>query len=237
MKIEHLMRNRLTQILWSKINSIYYKGVNVICSLCGWKGIEFINRKCPNCNSLPRQRLIPVCINGFIPNKNKILHIAPNFCEYLYVKKNLKPDIYDRVDKVKTKYINILHDITKKGMNEDYYDLIIIWHVFEHIVDDISAIHNLEKCLNKRGSLLVSVPIFPKGNQETYEDESIPISSYADAHGHPDHYRSCGLDYWKRFLENGYTRVDTFRVAELDEEEKGIYGLSDNHVAWLFHKN
>lgn len=231
------MRNRLTQLLWRKINSIYYRGDNVICLLCGWRGIEFINSKCPNCNSLPRQRMIPTCINAFKPKNNFILHIAPNYSEYYYVNKILKPDVYDRVDMVKTKYVNIVQDITKSGIKNNYYDLIIIWHVFEHIIDDKVAIKNLAKSLNQNGSLLVSVPIYPKGNPKTYEDESIPKSSYNEVHGHPDHYRSCGLDYWQRFLKNGFTSVDTFRIVDLNKENKDIYGLSDNHIAWIFHKN
>ena len=43
------MRNRLTSILWSFINSIYYQGNNVLCQLCGWGGIEFLNGRCPKC--------------------------------------------------------------------------------------------------------------------------------------------------------------------------------------------
>ena len=57
------MRNRLTSLLWSFINSIYYRGNDVLCQLCGWGGIEFLNGRCPKCNSLPRQRLIPFCIS------------------------------------------------------------------------------------------------------------------------------------------------------------------------------
>ena len=231
------MRNRLIQFLWSTINSIYYKGDKVICLLCSWKGSEFINGKCPSCNSLPRQRMIPNCINIYKPKNNFVLHVAPNLSEFFYVKETLKPVVYDRVDIVKTKYVNIAHDITKAGMNNNYYDLIIVWHVFEHIVDDIAAIQNLAKCLNDNGSLLVSVPIYPKGNSITYEDDSIPKSSYNEVHGHPDHYRSCGLDYWQRFLENGFTSVDTLRIIEISKEKRIYYGLSDNHIAWIFRKN
>ncbi len=228
------MKNRLTQFLWSKINTIYYKGDKVICLLCEWKGLDFINGRCPNCFSLPRQRLIPTCINLFKPKNNSILHIAPNQGEFMYIKNTLKPNVYDRVDIVKTKYANIIHDITKVGMKENYYDLIIVWHVFEHIINDQAAIQNLSKCLNHHGSLLVSVPIFPKGNTTTYEDKNIPRSSYEKVHGHPDHYRSCGLDYWQRFLNNGLTSVLSLKTSDIEKGKRLSYGLSENHIAWLF---
>tara|TARA_B100000131_G_scaffold236217_1_gene228251 strand:- start:984 stop:1679 length:696 start_codon:yes stop_codon:yes gene_type:complete len=231
------MRNRLTKYFWSKINSIYYRGNNIICPLCNWKGLEFVNGRCPKCNSLPRQRLIPVCINDLQPKRNKILHIAPNPSEYFYVKNTLKPNVYDRVDILKGQHINIVQDITKKGLNDNYYDLIIVWHVFEHIVDDLTAIQNLSTSLNQRGSLLVSVPIYPRGNKKTFEDQSIPQEKYKKIHGHPDHYRSCGYDYWERFLDFGLTKMDCFDVKKLGKSKIDLYGLSINHISWLFHKS
>ena len=66
-----------------------------------------------------------------------------------FVKTNLRPLVYHTVDYVKNKLINIIQDITKDGLKKNYYDLVIIWHVLEHIKKDILAISNLFKSLNE----------------------------------------------------------------------------------------
>ena len=71
-------------------------------------------------------------------------------------------------------------------------------------------------------------------NTTTYEDKNIPRSSYEKVHGHPDHYRSCGLDYWQRFLNNGLTSVLSLKTSDIEKGKRLSYGLSENHIAWLF---
>ena len=72
------------------MRSQIYKGNEVICDICSWNGKQFFNGKCPNCNSLPRTRLIPFSLRYFdmIEEGLSILHIAPNLNEYNYVLNN-----------------------------------------------------------------------------------------------------------------------------------------------------
>ena len=61
--------------------------------MCGWQGIDFINGRCPN--ALVFQGNVSFsCINSFKPKNNSILHIAPNYGEYLYIKNTLQPNVY-----------------------------------------------------------------------------------------------------------------------------------------------
>ena len=151
----------------------FYRGNNVLCEICGWKGRVFFNGKCPKCNSLPRTRLIPFSLGYFdlVKSNISVLHIAPNVNEYNYVKKRF-PQLsrYDRLNIRNVKHINLVKDITKTNIEDQTYNLIISWHVFEHIPDDLKAIFEVYRLLKPEGKLLISVPIYPVGNLKTFED-------------------------------------------------------------------
>ena len=81
--------------------------------------------------------------------------------------------------------------------------------------------------------LIFSVPIWPIGNKETYEDDLIPREHYQKVHGHFDHCRSCGLDYGNRFKSN-WCNVQMFSVDK-DIAHNIVYrkGLSIHHCWWV----
>ena len=221
----------------NKYYTITYQGENVICEMCDWKGRFFFNGRCPKCNSLPRTRLIPFSIKYFNLEEEmgNILHVAPNLSEYRYVSRNVKFSIYDRLDIVKRDIINLQQDLTKMKIEDEQYNLSILWHVLEHIPNDLEAISELYRVMKKGGKVLVSVPIFPVGNKETYEDKNLPRAKYLEVHGHEDHCRSCGLDYFKRFESVGF-KTYILNGSELSTEAIRKFGLSTSHVVWLFEK-
>lgn len=222
----------------NKLRTIFCKGEAVLCEICGWKGRQFFNGHCPKCNSLPRTRLVPFALNYFNLTKGtpKILHIAPNLNEFHYIKNNVTTlSNYDRLNIRPVNHINIIQDLTKTNLKSSQYNLAIAWHVLEHIPEDIKAIKEVYRLLKPNGSFLVSVPIYPKGNLETYEDLSIAYKDFEKIHGHDDHCRSCGLDYYKRFETIGF-KTKTLLVDNLNEFEFNHFGLRSDHVVWCFTK-
>lgn len=219
------------------LNIFLLKGENVICEMCNWKGKYFPNRRCPKCKSLARTRLIPFSLRHFNIPKSEIalLHVAPNISEYNYVIDNFDCSLYDRLNITFAKHINLNQDLTKTSIKNNTYDLIIIWHVLEHIPNDIEAISEMYRILKPNGKLLVSVPIYPKNNPTTFEDENIPKSDYQKIHGHHDHCRSCGLDYYQRFEKLNF-KTKTLHVKDLNKNDIEKYGLSEGHTVWLFEK-
>lgn len=219
-----------------KFRAQFSKGSSVHCEICLWNGTRFFNGKCPKCNSLPRTRLIPFSLRHFnlIESDLKILHIAPNLNEYNYVKNTFKKiQFYDRLNIREVPHINLVQDITKTDILNDTYDLVIVWHVLEHIVEDRKAASEIYRILKPKGNLLMSVPIYPAGNLSTYEDPAIKYEDYEKIHGHDDHCRSCGMDYYKRFEDAGFS---TQVLKEYTAEDLKKYGLSKNHVVWCFSK-
>ena len=231
------MKNRITYLLWKWINSIYYSGNIVKCPLCNWNGSEFLNFRCPKCNSLPRQRLVPYCMKTFNLQKNRILHVGPNKSEYDYVVKMINPSVYDRVALSKNEIVNLPKDIAKNSLKQEYYDLVIIWHVLEHIKDDVNAIKNLFSSLRYGGKILVSVPIHPKGNSKTIEDDKIDEKEYEKIYGDRHHVRSCGLDYIERFINAGFQLIYDVNVKNINPKKIEYFGLSKNHIAWICEKS
>ena len=184
-------------LISKKLKSIYrvyaYIGQEVICMVCNWHGKQFFEGKCPKCHSLPRTRLVPFSFKHFnlLKDSLKILHIAPNKTEFDFIRTRIgNIAIYDRMDILPYKHVNLLKDITNSNLGTGSYDLIVAWHLFEHIPDDRKAISEVYRILAQGGKALVSVPIYPKGNEITYEDSLIKYEDYEKTHGHFDHCRS-----------------------------------------------
>jgi len=229
---------RAKEIGINKCRSVVYRGSDVICELCGWHGRTFFDGKCPKCNALPRTRLVPFSLRYFeLWNDGlRILHIAPNVIEYHYIKANIN-DIsnYDRLNIRAVKHINIVQDLTKTDLKSNHYDLAIAWHVLEHIPEDHMAIAEVYRLLKPGGHFLVSVPIYPTGNLKTFEDSEIDYKDYGKIHGHFDHCRSCGLNYYKRFEAVGFG-TQTLEVKTLNSADVARFGLRTDHVVWCFTK-
>jgi SAM-dependent methyltransferase len=226
-----------TKRIKNHFNKFFLKGDKVFCKVCNWNGKYFPNNRCPNCSSWSRTRLIPFSIKYFsIPKENiKILHIAPNKNEYNYINDSFEFDIYDRLDLRKYEHINIVRDLKNTNLDSNHYDLIIAWHVLEHIPDDLNAIIEMKRILKIGGNMLISVPIFPKNNSITYEDINIKREDFLKIHGHDDHCRSCGFDYYKRFENLGF-KTETLINKTLSDTITKQYGLSKNHRVWKFTK-
>lgn len=244
MKLKHFFINPKPYVLAgtkkvkNSFRKYFYKGTNVVCEICGWRGKLFFDEKCPNCNSLPRTRLVPFSLKYFdlINNNPKILHIAPNKNEYNYIKKNVTQLAnYDRLNNRPVTHINLIQDLRQTNLENETYDLAIAWHVFEHIPEDTKAIAEVYRLLKHNGKFLISVPIYPNENLKTYEDPRIEYKDFKKIHGHYDHYRSCGLDYYERFEPIGFKTKDLF-VNTIGEQDIKKYGLSKNHVVWCFTK-
>lgn len=228
------LKKRLKMYCWRYAKS----GTAVFCEVCGWRGTEFLKGVCPKCSSLARTRLIPYSLKYFeLSGKDlNVLHVAPNTNEYMSVKKIIGTTaLYDRLNIRNVPGINLVEDLTQMTLKDSIYDRVVIWHVFEHIVEDTKAISEVYRVLRPGGKLLVSVPIFPFNNQITFEDRSIEYKDYEKIHGHNDHCRSCGFDYYKRFEEKGF-KTSTLKLSDISEKEKKYYGLSANHVVWCFTK-
>lgn len=173
-----------------KIVSLAYSGNKHLCNTCNKTLSRFVvifenELLCPNCGSLSRTRRLYDNLTKTNALKGKVLHFSPN--KVLYNKfKPLNLEYYstDFEDEFTADYF---YDITAIPIDDNFFDVIICYHVLEHIEDDMKAISELYRVLKPSGSCYIQTP-FKDG--EIYEDSSITNPADREkAFGQKDHVR------------------------------------------------
>jgi SAM-dependent methyltransferase len=134
-----------------KFISFYYSfGSNVICPACDFVGKSFVGKDlCPKCWSAPRQRLLALYIQNILKASanSQILDVAPNKAtSYIFDKKLYETYISIDLDSPVAMFNMDLTNLTFEG---NKFDLIICYHVLEHIKNDTKAIKEIYRVLIK----------------------------------------------------------------------------------------
>lgn len=188
------------------------------------------NAKCPVCGSVVRQRTLWLYMQEHKDilgegQDIKILHFAPerpvfnkiSMIEGVdYYPVDINPEFYGIRDVV---------DITNIQYEDNFFDLIICYHVLEHIPDDIKAMSELFRVLKPSGKALINVP-FDKAREVTLEDEKYNTPELREKYYEQfDHVRLYGKDYVKRLEKVGF-HVDTVHPnVNRSAHELKIYGV------------
>ena len=172
--------------------ALQYKGRTYQCNVCGYALRAFIEledkgKLCPNCGSLARTRYLWHFLLEAIELKDKVvLHFSPpkkisQRLKRSEVREYVTTDFEDEF--IADKQLNI------EEINEEdaVYDLIICFHVLEHIENDRKAMAELYRILKPGGRCLVQTP-FKEG--AIYEDANIRSPEARLKHfGQEDHVR------------------------------------------------
>ena len=197
------------------------------CPICGYHG-TFISvghpgrwdARCLNCGSRERHRLLHLWITEGGGDKlagKRILHFAP---EKAFVARMRGNPLYETADLTQAGVTHQI-DITRTGLPDAGYDVVMANHVLEHIPDDRAAMRELFRLLKPGGFALLTVPINAT-RRETYENPSITAEAERWAHfSAHDHLRYYGLDFSDRLMEAGFL-VETFRVSPKEEVRYGL---------------
>ncbi len=153
---------------------LFYIGNNYKCNICDANIRKFIfnnnTKLCPKCGSTSRNRILwNVLINDFIKNGIEILDFSPSRSIFRKMK-NLKNINYTATDLSGDFLSDKNYDITNISCEDNKFDLIICFHILEHIVDDKKAMTELFRILKKNGICIIQTP-FKDG--EIYEDFKI----------------------------------------------------------------
>ncbi|MBN1688966.1 MAG: glycosyltransferase [Candidatus Omnitrophica bacterium] len=136
-----------------------------VCSICGWKGVEFFpvvspwayrpGAQCPKCRSLERHRgLVQLFEDRRLLRKGmKCLDIGP----WLGLKKYLLEAGVSCVT-IDRGFIpaDSVMDVCHLGIRDEAFDLVICFHVLEYVEGWEKAIKELYRCLKKGGILILS---------------------------------------------------------------------------------
>ncbi|WP_394665974.1 class I SAM-dependent methyltransferase [uncultured Chryseobacterium sp.] len=217
-----------------KILKPFYKGENHQCNVCETKLKNFAKLNngdmiCPVCGSISRTRRLYKLLNEeFIVPDIAILDFSP--FRILYRKWKIRTDIQYFATDFGTDFIaDYRYDITDIACKDETFDLIICYHILEHIIDDKKAMSELYRVLKKNGTVLIQTP-FKEG--EIYEDYSIVTEKKRLKHfGQEDHVRIYSVEGLKERLQDSGFFVDV-KIFEKDN----YYGFSQGEKILICKK-
>lgn len=219
--------SRLLQGWWKDRGQFSRKKIRRTCPVCGYHGIFLSvgrpsrwDSRCPNCGSRERHRLLQLYLteHGIDLTTKKILQFGPEKWLMRAMKSN--PD-YEPAD-LYAKIAKFRLDITKIDRPDNFFDVVIANHVFEHIDDDRPAMTEMFRVLKPGGYGFFSVPI-NLSRDETYENPAITDPDERFVHfGGTDHKRYYGRDFAKKLEAAGFTSVEIYRRKPEEEVKWGL---------------
>jgi SAM-dependent methyltransferase len=119
-------------------------------------------------------------------------------------------------------------DLTALTFEDASFDLVIAFHVLEHVPDDARALAEIARVLRHGGSALLQVPL---RDGPTLEDPSADTPQARRASfGQEDHVRLYGSDFTDRVAAAGL-RAET---VVYDVPDRDRYGIPDDPRFWSF---
>lgn len=214
--------------------ALLYSGKSHQCNICSHQLKKFVaNGLCPYCGSLPRHRRLYDLLAEGHHLQGKVLHFSPPRNLYRRLKKKNGISYYST--DFENEFISDYHyDITNISTENDFFDLIICYHVLEHIENDQKAISELYRVLKPNGIAFIQTP-FKDG--DIYENEHIKDPKDRLQHfGQEDHVRIYSVKgLVKRLESNQHNSVDILKF-ESTNRKSNLLGLHSNETILKLRK-
>lgn len=191
------------EFFFRKIISLQYKGNAHQCNICNFKLNRFVTLEdhdllCPSCGSRNRSRRLYKLLNESDKLKGSVLHFSPPRALSEQLKK-LKTISYYSSDFENEFIADYHYDITAIATDSDFFDLIICYHVLEHIEADTKAMSELYRVLKPNGICFIQTP-FKQGI--IYENNKLTTKAERKAaFGQEDHVRVYSVEGLRNRLE------------------------------------
>ena len=195
------------------------------CPICNFSAKNFIhlsnsleiswNSACPNCNSRSRHRGLIFLYHEILKNKTKmrILHFAPEPTLEKEIRK-YKQHKYFTTD-YNIKRVDFPgEDIQKLNFDDSEFDLILVNHVLEHVLDDKKALSEISRVLNKNGVAVITIP----GDWRRRHTKILPNLNYNG------HYRDYGLDVID-IMKDCFSKVVKSNLFQFHGEKNAIKSM------------
>lgn len=225
--------NRISGPFRKIVRARVYAGNRVRCVVCERTFGAWVDHQpygsCPGCGAWPRHRFLWTVLNsewGQRPIRlfTRILHVAPEAFLEERIRKDLRPLQYTSLDQ-SAPNADVHADLEDTGLPDEWFQIVIISHVLEHVLDDRAAMRELFRVLRKGGVAYILVPC----NQEVYEtDEDPSVTDPAERHrrwGQFDHVRLYGRDIADRLSGTGFLVREVRPAHVLDSDALESAGI------------
>ncbi|KRE94717.1 hypothetical protein ASG76_09955 [Nocardioides sp. Soil774] len=189
---------------------------------------------CPRCRSLERHRFLSLLLGVLSPelrDLDLVVEIAPSrqstpLLERLGARRMVSLDAgYD------ARAVDALASIERLPLRDGSVDLLVCYHVLEHVPDDAAAMREIARVLSPRGLALLEVPI--REGVETDEDLTATPEECLRRFGQRDHVRWYGDDIDERFSAAGLATMRVTPPALLGEAAVEWFRLMRHEVVWI----
>ena len=215
-----LFRN---EVLFRKLFLWRYRGNSYTCNVCSTKLKKFIplgkkDKLCPICGSRSRSRRLYHILEEQQLLKGDMLHFSPPRTLYRSLKKRTSIQ-YIATDFEDEFIADHSYDITAIKLPDNTLDVIICYHVLEHIIDDIKAMEELYRVLKPEGTCFIQTP-FKEG--AIYEDYSITTEEGRyKAFGQKDHVRIYSLEGLNNRLQSVNFKTEIISYEAIENHPNG----------------
>lgn len=214
-----------------KVTYLMFKGNNYECNICNKQLRKFIQlpngeKSCPYCGSLGRnRRLYQLLTNEFTKQTSlDVLDFSPSRCLYRKLKKNSSIN-YTSTDYADEFIADKKLDITAIEENDNSFDIILCYHILEHIEDDLTAMKELYRILKHNGKCFIQTP-FKEG--DIYENSLLKTPTERKEHfGQEDHVRIYSIKGLKSRLEKTSWKMET---KSFEEQPNNRFGFNVNET-------
>jgi SAM-dependent methyltransferase len=204
---------------------LLYQGHQFKCPVCnsGLKNFILLTNGetlCPKCGSLARnRRLWSILEQAFLKGGNKILDFSPSRSLYRKLK-SISSINYTSTDFAGEFIADLRFDITQIDSPDNSFDVIICYHILEHIPNDKKAMKELWRVLKKGGTCLIQTPL---KEGKIYEDWSITSEKERKIHfGQEDHVRVYSINGLMERLSDAGFQVDLKKFVEASDNYFGF---------------
>ena len=194
---------------------------------------------CPRCVSLERHRFLAVLLDVLRPmlgDVDVLLDVAPTpqvtpLLDGLAPRRSLRLDLG-----ADNRLVDVLGSLTELPLPDASVDLLVCYHVLEHVPDDRAAMREIARVLSPSGFGILQVPYRPG----TVTDEDPSVTDPAERirrFGQDDHVRYYGDDFEDRLVAAGLGLRRVTPRSLLGAEMSTWLKLSPDETVWIVRRD